>query len=602
MKETSSNTRRRLWIGVIVLTLVAGAIGLAIWKSARSEKLAAAEVREGTGEGQGPEKTQYWISGMHPWIIMPEPGQCPICGMDLVPLDPSKFAGEIAIDPVIVQNMGVRVEEVTTGPLVKSIRTVGIVDYDEENVRDVNIKVSGWIENLNVDSLGASVEKGQPLFSLYSPQLYSAQQDYLIAKRGGNRSTLDAARTRLEYFDISDEQVDALAKRGAPEKTLQIASPFTGIVTQKHANEGMKVEPGMQVYRIADLSKVWVMVTAYEYQLPYIQEGQDAVMTLEYIPGQTFEGKVAYIYPYLDKKTREAQVRLEFDNPNGLLKPGMFTSVELRNRLAAEATLAPRSAVIDTGKRKVAFVSLGEGKFEPREVETGITTENAKIQILSGLEPGDKVVTSGQFLLDSEANMREALAKMMKGESAAEQAPEIAKAKSGEMASLPPAGESALRESLDAYLALQNALASDSTEGVSSAANAFEKALGKLQAVELPDDPHFWHSRAPALKTMLAEAASLAKASDLAAARLAFGNLSVPFRALIAETGVPPGGSNDVLALHCPMFLQDQGGAVWLQAAGDVRNPYMGAAMLACFDERTALPVAGKSGEATTQP
>ncbi len=564
--------------------IVVAAIGAGLYFQSRPE-------RPQTGHTHEPGSLQYYTCGMHPWVILPAPGDCPICGMDLVPLDPSKFSGEITIDPVVVQNMGVRVEEVATGPLVKSLRTVGIVDYDEENVRDVNIKVSGWIENLNVDSLGASVRQGEPLFSLYSPQLYSAQEDYLIARRGGNRSLIEAARTRLEYFDISDEQVEALAKRGAPEKTLLIESPFTGIVTQKHANEGMKVEPGMQVYRIADLSKVWVMVTAYEYQLPYIQEGQEAVMTLEYIPGQTFEGKVAYIYPYLDKKTREVQVRLEFDNPTGLLKPGMFASVELRNRLAAEATLAPRSAVIDTGKRKVAFVSLGEGKFEPRAVETGITTENAKIQILSGLEPGDKVVTSGQFLLDSEANMREALAKMMKGESAAEQAPEIAKANANELVALPPAGEAALREALDAYLTIQSALASDSIEGGSSAATAFKKTLGKLQAIELPDDPHFWHSRTAALKTMLTGAADLAEAGDLAAARLAFGKLSVPFRALVAATGVPPGGQGDVLALRCPMFLQDQGGAVWLQAAGDVRNPYMGAAMLACFDERTALPI-----------
>lgn len=598
MKNTKTN--RRIWIGVIALAVVG--IAFAIWKSGRSERLAIAEVREGTGETHDPEKTQYWISGMHPWIIMPEPGQCPICGMDLVPLDPSKFAGEIAIDPVVVQNMGVRVEEVTSGPLVKSIRTVGIVDYDEENVRDVNTKVSGWIEELYVDSLGAKVKKGDPLFSLYSPQLFSAQQDFLIAAKGGNQSLADAARTRLDYFDITPEQIEALRKRGEPQKALTVGSPYSGVVITKHANEGMKVEPGMQVYRIADLSKVWVMVTAYEYQLPYIQQGQDAVMTLEYIPGQTLEGKVAYIYPYLDKKTREVQVRLEVDNPNGLLKPGMFTSVELRNRLAAEATLAPRSAIIDTGKRKVAFVSLGEGKFEPREVETGVATENANIQILSGLQPGEKVVTSGQFLLDSEANMREALAKMMQGDSAAEQAPTIAKASANELTNLPPAGQAALRDALDAYLASQTALAADSTDGVSKAATTFEEALGRLQAVELPDDPHFWHTRSGTLKIMLAEAAKLTNSSDLAAARLAFGKLSVPFRALVAETGVPPGETKEVLALRCPMFLEDQGGAVWLQAAGDVRNPYMGDAMLACFDERTTLPSAGNSTEDAGKP
>lgn len=580
---TTRTKRLFVAIAVGVLAIVALAFFIPAW---RADEHAAA-----TGhEHEGP--AQYWTCGMHPWVILPEPGDCPICGMDLVPLDPAKFEGEIAISPLVVQNMGVRVEEVSSGPLVKTIRTVGIVDYDEESVRDVNIKVSGWIEELYVDSLGLNVKRGQPLFALYSPELFSAQQDYLIAKRGGNRSLIDAARTRLEYFDISAEQIAALEKRGGPEKTLTIESPFTGVVTQKHANEGMKVEPGMQVYRIADLSRVWVMVTAYEYQLPYIQEGQEAVMSLEYIPGQTFEGKVDYIYPFLDKKTREAQVRLEFENPAGLLKPGMFASVELRNRLAAEATLAPRSAVIDTGKRQVAFVSLGEGKFEPREVETGLTTEDGKIQILAGLQPGEKVVTSGQFLLDSEANTREALAKMMKGEQAAEQAPEIAAADAGELVELPRAGQTALREALDAYLVIQTALASDSMDGVAKAADRFSEAFGKLKTVELPNDPHFWHKHDASLKTITELSASLAKAGDLAAARLVLGKLSVPLRALLFETGVPAANSEGMLVLRCPMYLQDQGGAVWLQAAGDVRNPYMGAAMLACFDERTALPAA----------
>ncbi len=330
-----------LFVTGAILLIVTMILVIPIWRADRNAKAA--------GHTHEPGSLQYYTCGMHPWVILPEPGACPICGMVLVPIDPQKFSGQITIDPVVVQNMGVRVEDVTLGPLVKTIRTVGIVDYDEENVRDVNTKVSGWIEELYVDSLGAKVKKGEPLFSLYSPQLFSAQEDFLIAAKGGNRSLSDAARTRLDYFDITPEQIEELRKRGEPQKALAVGSPYSGVVIAKHANEGMKIEPGMQVYRIADLSKVWVLVTVYEYQLPYVEEGQDAVMTLPYIPGKTFAGKVVYVYPYLDKKTREAQVRLEFDNSDGLLKPGMFTNVELRNRLAAEKTLVPRSAVIDTG-------------------------------------------------------------------------------------------------------------------------------------------------------------------------------------------------------------------------------------------------------------
>ena len=315
---------------------------------------------------------------MHPWVILPEPGPCPICGMDLVPLDADKFTGELAIDPVVVQNIGVRTQPVTTGPLVKSIRTVGDVDYDETRVTDINTKFSGWIEDLEIDSVGAPVEKGDVLFTVYSPALYSAQEEYLLAFRNvqegvaatadTNRQLLDSARTRLKFFDISDEQIAEVEDRGEAQKTLAVRSPYTGVVIEKMAVEGMQITPGMRVYRIADLSEVWVQATVYEYQLPYVKQGQAATMTLSYLPGETFEGKVVYIYPYLNEKTREAIVRLEFDNPEGRLKPGMFANVMLQNTLADEATLVPQAAVIETGKRQVAFVSLGEGRFEPRDV------------------------------------------------------------------------------------------------------------------------------------------------------------------------------------------------------------------------------------------
>jgi Cu(I)/Ag(I) efflux system membrane fusion protein len=589
-------SRRQGRILKLLIVLGVGAIGVAIhhfW-TLRNHPAEAGHTHE-------PGSTRYWTCGMHPWVILPEPGKCPICGMDLVPLDPNKFKGEIAISPVVVQNMGVRIEEVTSGPLVKTIRTVGIVDYDEETVRDVNTKVSGWIEKLFVDSLGAAVEKGEPLFSLYSPQLFSAQEDYLIAaKAGRSRSGPDlreAARTRLEYFDITAKQIEVLRRAGKPQKALDVGSPFSGVVIAKHANEGMKIEPGMQVYRIADLSKVWVIVTVYEYQLPYVQEGQDALMTLPYIPGVKFEGKVVYVYPYLDKKTREAQVRLEFENSDGLLKPGMFANVELRNELASEKTLVPRSAVIDTGARQIAFVSLGEGRFEPRKVETGVSTDDGKVEVLSGLNPGEMVVTSGQFLLDSEANMREALAKMVTGEPAAEQKAEVEAEGVSELTALPEQLAAELARALDYYFVIQDKLARDRAEGVADAARALASAVKAMQKVSVPDRPHFWHKLGEPLTTLEKESASLAAANDFAAMRLAFGNLSVAFRELTRATGIPPGYPYDVLAFHCPMFLQDQGGAVWLQTSDEVRNPYMGSAMPGCFDERSAVPVTGVSAK-----
>ncbi|MHC4100594.1 MAG: efflux RND transporter periplasmic adaptor subunit [Planctomycetota bacterium] len=411
------------WVIFGVIMLVAGAAWsdfvwspfTRMWEAARPAA-EPADHDETTG-------SEFYTCGMHPWVILPEPGLCPICHMDLTPLDPDKFTGEIMIDPVVTQNIGVRIGPVTKGPVEQAIRTVGTVDYDETRVRDVNIKVSGWIEKLHVDYLGAEVEAGQPLFDLYAPDLFEAQEQYLLEYRKKDMAgdpmrgvdLLEAARTRLEYYDITPEQIRQLEQTGAAAKAMAIHSPHRGVVIAKHANEGMRVDEGMQVYRIADLSTVWVMVTLYEYQLPFVQAGQRAIMTLPYIPGQEFEGKVIYVYPYLDAQTRQVSVRLEFDNPTGLLKPGMYANVELRSTLAGERTLAPRTAILDTGERQIAFVSLGEGRFEPRDVHVGVETVGGNVEILDGLRPGEMVVTSGQFLLDSETTIRESLAKMIRG-------------------------------------------------------------------------------------------------------------------------------------------------------------------------------------------
>ncbi|MFV0336762.1 MAG: efflux RND transporter periplasmic adaptor subunit [Chthoniobacterales bacterium] len=537
------------------------------------------------------EKTQYWISGMHPWIIMPEPGKCPICGMDLVPLDPNKFRSEISINPSIVQNIGVQTSPVLEAPLVKTTRTVGIVSYDEEGVRDINTKFSGWIESISVDTLGAPVQAGDVLFSIYSPELYSAQEDYLIARKGGNKALIEASRKRLEYFDISPKQIQELVARGKPLKSLPILSPFNGVVTAKHATEGMRVDPGMQTYRIADISKVWVIATVYEYQLPYFQEGQTAIMTLSYVAGQTFTGHISYIYPYLDSRTREAQVRIEFDNSAGILKPGMFANVELQNRLAATATLAPRSAVIDTGVRKVAFVSLGKGKFSPREVETGITTDAGQVQILNGLSPGENVVTSGQFLLDSEANMREAIAKMAEENAV----PPTEKISANPPHINSPPTQTVLSDSenrelsvaLAAYFQIQNTLAADKLTSLSENSRRLTDALEKINA-------------APVLKASIKASQQLTAAKDIAAARLIFGKLSLSLLDFVKAVGVPAELPNTIWAVHCPMALEDQGGATWLQREGDIRNPYMGDRMLECYDEKSPLPA--NHSHATSTP
>ncbi|VAX36188.1 Probable Co/Zn/Cd efflux system membrane fusion protein, partial [hydrothermal vent metagenome] len=557
------------------------------------------------GEGAGHDSdapTQYYTCGMHPSVILPEPGDCPICGMALTPLDPSKFTGELMIDPVVVQNIGVRIEPVVEGPLVRTIRTIGMVDYDETRVRDVNTKLSGWIEKLYVDYEGVAVEAGDPLFEVYSPALLAAEEEYLLALRarganGNQPGALDlvgSARMKLELYDITPEQIDALAASGKAERTMTLLSPHTGVVIAKHANEGMQINPGMQVFRIADLSKVWVLVTLYESQLPFVSLGQNAVMSLPYIPGHTFEGKVVYIYPYLDTKTREVQVRLEFENENGLLMPGMFATVELQSTLRQRATLVPREAVISTGTRNVAFVSLGEGKFEPRDVKLGVETGTGNVEVLDGLKPGEMVVTSGQFLIDSESRVREALAKMIRGEMASDQVIQAASAGSSELTTMSDAMAAGLSAALDAYFAIGDRLASDTPSGIDEPARALAAALDSVIGIEIPENEHFWHEHTEAA-TIRGSALELVGAADLAMAREHFGDISVAMDTLMRATGIPPGYATPVQSLHCPMFREGQGGGIWLQPEGPVRNPFFGAMMLRCYDGRETIPTTGQA-------
>lgn len=593
-------------VGAAAAAFIAGASFGPFWDRGRPAG-AVAEAGHDHGSGavgedvgdEGGDGTAFYTCGMHPWVILPAPGLCPICHMDLTPLDPAKLAGEISIDPVITQNIGVRVAPVVRGPVERTLRTVGTVDYNETAVRDVSTKISGWIERLHVDSVGQRVEAGEPLFEVYSPELYAAQEEYLLALRGragAPANLLEAARTKLRYFDVTDEQLSDLERAGSPAKTMTIRSPHTGVVIAKGVNEGVRIDPGTQVYRIADLSSVWVLVSLYEYQLPYVEAGQHAVMSLPYIPGKQFEGRVVYVYPYLDPETRQGTVRLEFPNEDGLLKPGMFASVELRGTLAQDRTLAPRSAVIDTGARQVAFVSLGEGKFEPRGVTMGVQAGDGMVEILDGLKPGEMVVTSGQFLLDSEARIREGLAKMVRGEMAAGQKPVVATAGRSELASLPGAAAAAVGELLDSAFAIGDLLAADTTRGIADPAREAAAAVDRLIATPIPEDERFWHRHDEAA-TVRGKALELAGEHDLERARVLFADLNIALAKLVRATGVPPAYGSEVQLLHCPMYRDGQGGTSWLQKAGPVRNPYYGSVMLECFDERHAMPVTGATAE-----
>jgi multidrug efflux pump subunit AcrA (membrane-fusion protein) len=363
--------------------------------------------------GTESRKVKYYKSTM----MLGEISQVPrkdSMGMDMVPV----YEGEdnstaISVDPVTVQMMGVRTAEVTRGPLQREVRTVGVIDYNETALADVTTKFRGWIEKLYVDATGKQVKKGEPLFDIYSPDLYSAQNEYVIALASGSGALKTSARQKLILFDISDDQIGELERTRTPQRTLRINAPIDGIVVEKMVVQGQMVEAGMKLYRLADLSLVWMQAQVYEGDLAFLKLGQEGEVSLSYLPDRRFKGRITYIYPIVDDKTRTAHVRMEFHNPGLFLKPGMFATVQVRAELEPSTLLVPDSAVLRSGERNTVFVAQEGGKFEPRAITIGPRAQNNTYQVLGGLKEGERVVTSGQFMLDSESQLREAIQKML---------------------------------------------------------------------------------------------------------------------------------------------------------------------------------------------
>jgi Cu(I)/Ag(I) efflux system membrane fusion protein len=330
--------------------------------------------------------------------------------------------GTVQISSERQQLIGVKFGTVEMKPLEKVIRTVGRVDYDEKRIVTVSLKIGGWIEDLYVDFTGRYVKQGEPLLTIYSPELVSTQEEYLLALRarkdlvkspfpevaGSGDSIAESAKRRLKLWDISDDQIKALEESGQVKKTLTLHSPFSGFVLEKAAYRGMNVMPGVALYKLADLSVVWLYADIYEYELPFIRLGQQASIQLSYIPGETFTGKAIYIYPSLNPETRTAKVRFEIPNSHERFKPEMYANVEIKVHLGQKLAV-PEGAIIDTGLRQMAIVDKGSGYFEPREVKVGAKVDNY-YEVIKGLKAGERVVTSANFLIDSESKLKEALA------------------------------------------------------------------------------------------------------------------------------------------------------------------------------------------------
>jgi Cu(I)/Ag(I) efflux system membrane fusion protein len=319
----------------------------------------------------------------------------------------------ITLAPELQQRIGLEIGPVEKRPLKMSVRTVGIIRPNEAKMARIHLKTEGWVNKLFVNFMGQRVEKGKPLLAIYSPQFLTTQQEYLNARRAergqsgtsDQLSLADLARQRLELWDVPPEAIKELDRTGKPQKNLVLESPLSGTVLEKNVLEKEYVTPQKELYVIADLSTVWVQAKVYEYELPHVELGQAATVILSALPDQKLAGKVVFVQPTVEEKTRTVEVRVELQNPKGLLKPGMFANVEIQHTMG-DGLLVPTSAVIRTGERDIVYRVDPQGRFEPIEVKISSFTFGDRFQILEGLKARDKVVTSANFLIDSESRLR----------------------------------------------------------------------------------------------------------------------------------------------------------------------------------------------------
>jgi RND family efflux transporter MFP subunit len=400
----------------------------------------AGKTMQAAQQGPSKRKIKYWVAPMDPSYISDKPGKSPM-GMDLIPVYEDEQPQEtgLRVDASFLQNFAVRTVKAEKGSIPVDIRTVGSLDYNQRDLTLVNTKFEGWIEKAYVNYVGETVRKGQVLFEIYSPQLVTTQQEYLSARAyvdkltgradadavARARSLLNATRERLHYWDIPDDQIDQLQSSGKVTRTLKVVSPVAGVVISKIGDslEGMKLTPGMNVYRIADLSTIWAGVEIYEDQIRYMQPGRQADITVDAFPNRHWSGRVIYLDPSVNPQTRTLKVYVEIENSGGELRPQMYANVEVHVPVVSDAVKVPEEAVLHSGERSVVIVEKANGLFDPREVELGALGDGYR-EIRKGVRAGETVVTSSQFLIDSESNLKEAIQTMLaEREAAAGQKP-----------------------------------------------------------------------------------------------------------------------------------------------------------------------------------
>jgi RND family efflux transporter MFP subunit len=627
----------------LILVLVAGAIGLTAGVLGFATVRALLRVAEiGRVAPKGAEAAgELWTCGMHPDYLQDRPGLCPIChmdltpvrvdagggapaaapepgaprrivywwdpmmsppyiseqpgkspmGMDLVPVyeDELSAGSTVIIDPVVVQNMGVRLAPVGVGALRRTIRAVGSIEEAQPGIRDINLRVSGWISRLYADTEGQRVEAGDPLFDLYSPELRVAVSELIAARqsleravsaeepaRRSARMLYDSAEQKLELFGLPRDQVDELARLEHAPETVTFRSPIAGEVVEKPVVEGAAVMAGDRALRIVDHSTLWLDARVFEKDLPFVAIGQKAEAAVDSRPGEVVEGEVVFIHPHVDAMTRTAAARLSLPNADMKLRPGMYATVRIAAQLADRAVLVPREAVIDTGARQVAFVAEGAGRFQPRQVVLGHAAEDGMVQVLEGLSPGESVVVSGQFLLDSESRLRESIRKFLdeRRGGTAEPPPPDHQHGAGTAPQPPiPEADAVLSE----YLTLSAILGEPQVTDAPVDAGALVAAAHALHGAVAG-------SEGEAIAVRLAAAAEALRGQALDRQRELFKALSDEVIALAQRHPPSAAVAGPLFIMHCPMAPGS-----WIQKSETVNNPYYATSMKRCGEVRRTI-------------
>lgn len=398
--------------------------GLFLLMTCMSMLLVCTKDKQGSGTEQ---QTVVYHCPMHPTYMAQKQGKCPICGMNLVLVngaDPEKaqdaHATGVKIDPAMIQSSGVQTEKAALRTLTRDIRTSATIVVNERRVKIITTKIMGYVEKLHVDHTGQSVKKGQPLYDVYSPELVSAQAEYLqmsgaLALHDSGGQLLQSSRMRLLNWDVSEAQINELEKRGVPQKTLTVVAQYSGTVTEKMVVEGQSIDAGMQLYKLVDYSDIWVEGAIYQQDVPFVDKGQDADITLDYFPGEQYRGTVSFIAPEMDGASRTLMIRVEMANtPDLKIKPGMNATMTLHAVTGTSVVTVPEQAVIHSGLRTIVIIAHGNGYFSPREVTTG-QSAGGYTEVTKGVSEGDEIVVSSQFLIDSESNLKTAVMQMDRG-------------------------------------------------------------------------------------------------------------------------------------------------------------------------------------------